>query len=142
MHPQVCLFVFFYQACGHSDNNIETVLFTFALRSFLYNISMYGSTKIEANLFSFRGQIILFVARQQHSTVDSQHFFFKQSLWVPYWQGRFLSFICIKLLGTFIAAKNKDIFILKFSTEDQFRYHTPNFTMVRNFKVIVLITHL
>lgn len=141
MHPQVC---FLYQACGHSDNNIETVLFAFALRSLLYNISMHGSTKIEANLFSFRGQIILFVAQQKHSIVDSQHFSEKkkQSLLVSHWQGKFLSFICIKLLGAFIAAENKDVFILKFSTEDQFRYPTPNFGMVRNVKVIVLIIHL
>lgn len=61
---------------------------------------------------------------------------------VPHCQGKFLSFICIKLLGVFIAAKNKDIFILKFSMESQFRYPTPNFTLVRIVKVIVLITHL
>lgn len=74
-----------------------------------------------------------------HSTFQKKK---KQSLLVSHWQGKFLSFICIKLLGAFIAAENKDVFILKFSTEDQFRYPTPNFGMVRNVKVIVLIIHL
>lgn len=59
---------------------------------------------------------------------------------MPHWQSKYLSLVCLKLLGVFIAAENKDI--LKFSTDYQFSHPIPNFSMVREIKVIISAMHL